>query len=413
MDVAERTRRISDVERRIVKVCRDNNLRGGIVDGFATPQLLVWRLALADHHRKDVNCILRLGNALSLALRTQVRIGEISGFISVEVPLPNNQRRVLPIGDLPPPHGLRIPIGIDMALRPFWLDFNEHPHLLLLGATKQAGKTETLRTIIYQLAAGNTPEEVQFVLVDLKNGQGLDVFEGIAHAQFQVARTAEDAMHAIKWLCEEMKRRYETKTAPYPIFLCIDEALLLTKGWAGTDNALGELTAISRGASIHVIISIQRANRETLKTSMVGSNVLDRICGCVENGQASYLALTKEQAGAHMLLGNGDVLTFIDKHLARVQVGFTHPDLIAELERGGGQKPIPLCQEDREKRGRGGHNKLDPTPEMVDYFMNVEDASQPKAKKLFGIGTQRAKRALEEALARKNGHVGEDTNGAE
>lgn len=395
-------RHIMDVEARIVKVCNDNGLSGNILDGFCTPQVAVWRLALAGYSRKDVNTITRLGNALSLALRTQVRVGNVDGLLSIEVPLPIDLRCLLQVCFLPPPHGLRIPIGMDMMTRPYFVNFEQHPHLLLLGATKQAGKTETLRTIIYQLASGNSPEEVQFVLIDLKNGQGLDVFEGVAHTLMPVARTVEEAMHAIRWLIAEMRRRYAEKTFMPHIFLCIDEALLLSKGWAGTDNALGELTAVARGASIHVLLCIQRATKETLRTSMVGANVLDRICGLVENSTASYHALAKEQAGAHTLLGNGDVLAFVGKRLSRVQIGYTHPSLIEDLPTGGGNTPIPIGDSPR-KRGRGGHNRRAPTEEMIAYF-GRPGASLSRAKRKFGIGSRRAKRAaLIHAARRGNG----------
>ncbi|WP_035792382.1 type VII secretion protein EccC [Kitasatospora mediocidica] len=91
--------------------------------------------------------------------------------------------RMLPLmldaATLPAPEGrLRIPIGLeDTALAPLWHDFEESPHLLVVGDS-ESGKTNLLRLATAAVTSAYTPEEARIMLVDYRR----ELYEAVPEA---------------------------------------------------------------------------------------------------------------------------------------------------------------------------------------------------------------------------------------
>jgi len=392
---------VSWAEDQIARVFNDNKLPGRFLQGYQTPQLLVWHFVLDELSKSAVDRALGLETALGVALQVDgVRVGKHGGGLTVEVPSP--RRVILPVRALPMGRGLRVCLGRDLQFRPFWLDFERFPHLLVLGSTKIGGKSETLRTVVWSLARQNARRDVAFCFIDLKGGIALNPFADLAHNLFEVATDVEEASHLVLWLLQEMEQRLNGKVGPH-IFVVIDEVFRLVKEWPGADTGLGELTAVARGASIHVIAATQRASKETLGSTLVGSNIVDRICGRVDNASSSFWALTVEKAGAEKLLGNGDVLAWVGRSLTRVQVGKVGRRDVARLPQGGGRRPIPRMEEEvaETEHQWGGHNKVPLEEEWIRWFQ--EGGSINGARTQFGLSASVAYRAQAEALSRNGG----------
>lgn len=83
--------------------------------------------------------------------------------------------RMLPLSleaeRLPAPQGrLRVAIGLeDTEISPLWHDFEENPHLLVVGDT-EAGKTNLLRLMIDAITTAYTPSQARIMLVDYRRG---------------------------------------------------------------------------------------------------------------------------------------------------------------------------------------------------------------------------------------------------
>nr|BFD95164.1 type VII secretion protein EccC [Kitasatospora sp. Xyl93] len=83
--------------------------------------------------------------------------------------------RMLPLtldaARLPAPEGrLRVPIGLEETeVSPLWHDFEENPHLLVVGDS-EAGKTNLLRLMIKAITTAYTPAEARIMLVDYRRG---------------------------------------------------------------------------------------------------------------------------------------------------------------------------------------------------------------------------------------------------
>jgi S-DNA-T family DNA segregation ATPase FtsK/SpoIIIE len=72
------------------------------------------------------------------------------------------------------------------------------PHLLIAGATG-SGKTACLNSTICCLLMHNTPDEVQFIMVDPKRVELVN-FNSLPHLVAPVVVDAEKAVLALRWL---------------------------------------------------------------------------------------------------------------------------------------------------------------------------------------------------------------------
>jgi hypothetical protein len=73
------------------------------------------------------------------------------------------------------------PVGRGENGRPFYKDLDDCPHLLVVGSTKM-GKSNAINSIICTyLYRGLTPNKVQFVLFDCKNGMEFSFYDKLPH----------------------------------------------------------------------------------------------------------------------------------------------------------------------------------------------------------------------------------------
>ncbi|GAA4553147.1 type VII secretion protein EccCa [Amycolatopsis samaneae] len=78
---------------------------------------------------------------------------------------------VLDRAELPAPDGdVRLPLGLDdQRLEPLWHDFEDNPHLLVVGDV-ETGKTNVLRLLIDGITGRYSPQEARVITVDYRRG---------------------------------------------------------------------------------------------------------------------------------------------------------------------------------------------------------------------------------------------------
>jgi hypothetical protein len=74
-------------------------------------------------------------------------------------------------------------------------------------AITRAGKTSFIHSFLYQLFTTCGPEEIQFVIADLKNGLDFRIFRRLKHLALPVAETTKEAEKQMAWLIQEKERR--------------------------------------------------------------------------------------------------------------------------------------------------------------------------------------------------------------
>lgn len=169
------------------------------------------------------------------------------------------------------------PIGVGKD-GPLLLDLvKDGPHGLV-GGTTGSGKSEFLRSLIVGLAACNSPEKLNFILVDFKGGAAFKACEKLPHTIGTLSNLDPQlANRAIRALEAEMRYRQRlfAQTGPeidnldaymgtHPkerlprLLLVVDEFAMLAKEYPDVLSSLVSIAAVGRTLGVHMILATQR-----------------------------------------------------------------------------------------------------------------------------------------------------------
>ena len=90
-----------------------------------------------------------------------------------------------------------LPMGVKVGRHINWVNLVDHPHWLFAGQTG-AGKTNTMRVALSTLISQHSPDEIRFVLIDLKGNGDLNPYENAPHCIGKVVKNVEDVVILIK-----------------------------------------------------------------------------------------------------------------------------------------------------------------------------------------------------------------------
>lgn len=201
-------------------------------------------------------------------------------------------------------------------------DLTKMPHLLIAGATG-SGKTVCLDSVIASLLMNNTPDDLQFLMIDPKRVE-LVAFSGVPHLAVPVVTEAEKASEVLKWLTYEMDNRYKklahvgannidrynkNERVENPLsylVLVIDELadLMMAKA-SEVEPLICRLAQMGRAVGIHEVVATQRPSVDVV-TGLIKANFPTRISFAVASQVDSRTIL--DSTGAEKLLGRGDML---------------------------------------------------------------------------------------------------------
>lgn len=169
--------------------------------------------------------------------------------------------------------GLKLPIvtGMDLSGQMQAFDLQTFPHILVAGSSGY-GKSSALRAILTTLMLSKSPDELRFVLGDLKYSE-LTLFRGYAHVE-SVSTSAPTLAIELAKVRKELDRRGKMleneralKTSDIggipDIIVCIDEVWLL-KNDKEVMQLLDDISAIGRALGVYLILSMQRPDATVL-----------------------------------------------------------------------------------------------------------------------------------------------------
>ena len=353
--------------------------------------------------------ITTLSNDLALALAAHpIRIeAPIPGKPLVGVEVPNKVRTLVRLRNLIEHHNfqnatsnLNLSLGRDVSGYPVFADLARMPHLLVAGSTG-TGKTICLNTLILSLLYQNSPEILQLILIDPKRVE-FTVYNGLPHLLTPVIYDAHKSINALKWLIEEMERRFnvlsqegardiisynekmasqEADTMPY-IVLIIDElADLMAARGREMEAGIVRLAQMARAVGIHLIVATQRPSVEVI-TGLIKANITSRITFQVASQVDSRTVL--DTAGAEKLLGLGDLL-FISAEIAkpkRIQGAFISDKEVKRVTKYiKSEAPSQPASQELKSNGLDLDNVLEESG-PVDFFGGEEDPLFEEAKKV-------------------------------
>ncbi len=178
-----------------------------------------------------------------------------------------------------PPRTTEVVIGESLD-GPFAFDLRrDGPHGLVAGTTG-SGKSELLQTIVASLAATNTPEGMNFVLIDYKGGAAFRDFAPLPHTVGMVTDLDTHLVErALESLGAELRRREHLlaeaaakdiedyverlgRGEPLPpmprLLIVIDEFASLVRELPDFVTGLVNIAQRGRSLGIHLILATQR-----------------------------------------------------------------------------------------------------------------------------------------------------------
>jgi S-DNA-T family DNA segregation ATPase FtsK/SpoIIIE len=245
-------------------------------------------------------------------------------------------------------------LGKDVYGKTIIADLAQMPHLLVAGTTG-SGKSVCINALIASMLFRFTPEELRLVIIDPKMVE-LQAYNSLPHLAFPIVVDPKKVMLALRWLIDEMERRYrifarvgvrnivgfnarpkkpmaaradrgeedeasgeDPGSAPSPtqdepqipdkmsyVVVIIDElADLMQTAPADVETGIARITQMARAAGIHIIVATQTPRADII-TGVIKANIPSRIAFQVASKIDSRVIL--DENGADRLLGQGDML---------------------------------------------------------------------------------------------------------
>lgn len=403
-------------------------IQGKVVSIKAGPVVTLFEYQ--PHIDAKVSKILALEDDLALALQAlAIRIiapipgRSVVGFeVANQVRLPvyfssimNSSEWQKTVAHLP------LVLGVDTSGTKIIVDLATMPHLLIAGATG-SGKSVALNAMLVSLLCKKTPDELRLILIDPKRLE-FATYAAIPHLLFPIVDDAKQASNALRWVVQEMDRRYqqlaatgvrhiydyqnrcktETQLEKLPLIVVIIDELSDLMMVAGKDveMRIARLAQMARAAGIHLIVATQRPSVDVI-TGIIKVNFPSRIAFKVASKIDSRIIL--DCAGADKLVGKGDML-YLDGGSTLMRV---HGAFITDLERQAvaehvrAQKlvqyldtQIQLLVEDDDI----DENDQELFQEVLSFVKSRDEVSISLLQRQFRIGYNRSARMIEKLEA--------------
>jgi S-DNA-T family DNA segregation ATPase FtsK/SpoIIIE len=407
------------------KKLKDYGIDGKVSEVSPGPVITMYEFEPAPGIK--VSRIANLEDDLAMALSAvSIRIvAPIPGKSVVGIEVPNKTRQTVYFREIIESQAfdssnsyLSLAVGKTISGEPFVAELAKMPHLLVAGSTG-SGKSVSLNSMICSILFKATPINVKFLMIDLKMLE-LSFYDGIPHLLLPVVTNSKNAKTALRWLIDEMERRYTTMSElgvrnidkynqkmakqeqdPLPyIVVVIDElADLMMTSTKEVEEYIARLAQMARASGIHLILATQRPSVDVL-TGIIKANFPARISCKVFSKVDSRTIL--DMNGAESLLGYGDML-FLSPGISRLQrlhgpfVSEGEIKRIVEFLKGQG---TPAYQteilEERDDESNGAEEMDDEKyREAVEFVLDKGEASISMVQRRFRIGYNRAARIVE------------------
>lgn len=389
----------------------------------------VTRFEVEPEPGTKVSKITSLQDDIKLRLAaSDIRIeAPISGKSTVGIEVPNKTRRLVTFREILETTAyrafkspLKVALGLDIAGEPVFSDISSMTHALIAGSTG-SGKSVCVNCIILSILFNALPDEVKLVLIDPKKVE-FSIYRDIPHLLTPVVNDPKVACATLKWLTEEMERRYELIESvgardiksynakrqhvddlpklPYIVVVIDELAELMLLNPNEVEESIQRISQLARAAGIHLIVATQRPSTDVI-TGIIKNNIPTRISFQVPSAVDSRIIL--DEVGAEKLLGKGDMLLSDNGKplLMRLQGAYVNEEEIERVSKYVKEQMAPeyvftaeelVSKKDNDMLMEEDDELFD---DAVRYVIEIGEASASKLQRKFKIGYNRAARMID------------------
>ena len=314
---------------------------------------------------------------------------------------------------------LPLNLGVDIVGRPVVEDLVSMPHLLVAGSTG-SGKSVGLNGMLASLLCKLRPDQLRLILIDPKRLEFFP-FADIPHLLFPIVTDPRRAAPVLKWVVQEMEKRYdkmaqagvrniveyqklaktskEHENMPF-IVLMIDElADLMMVAGKDVELQIARIAQMARAAGIHMIVATQRPSVDVV-TGLIKVNFPSRVAYRVSSKIDSRTII--DCRGAEKLLGRGDLL-FMNSgssDLKRIHAAYISEkeieNLTSHLRSQMKSNYLDLNEELRlVNRRELDELEDDLYPEIIEFIKDHDEISISKLQRFYKIGFNRSAKIIE------------------
>ena len=428
----------------------DYGVEGRVVEVRPGPVITVYEFEPAPGVK--VSRIVNLADDLALALSAvSIRIvAPIPGKSVVGIEIPNAVRETVFLKEIIDSDPFRASrsklsfgLGKDISGVPFVVDLARMPHLLVAGSTG-SGKSVSINSMICSILYKATPDEARFIMIDPKMLE-LSDYGDIPHMLLPVVTNPKKAAIALRWLVEEMERRYTVlaekgvrniehyhqrrdkelkekgkvfkrkgesleegpekppemmEKLPYIIVVIDELADLMMISSREVEESITRLAQMARAVGIHLLLATQRPSVDVL-TGIIKANFPARISFQVTSKVDSRTIL--DTIGAEHLLGAGDMLFLPpgSSKLSRIHGAFVSSAEIKRVveflkKQGEPAYESAILMEEKKGKEASEDDEYDEKyDDAVAFVAETGQASISLIQRRFRIGYNRAARIVE------------------
>ncbi len=281
----------------------------------------------------------------------------IPGKTTIGIEVPNKVKKLVNFGNyitkdfVENSKPLEVILGVDLSGNVISADISKMPHGLIAGATG-SGKSVCIDTILMSLLLKATPEDLKLILIDPKR-VGLAAYSKAPHLAAPIIHDAKIAAQGLKWVVDEMERRYNLlfsveardlssynnkikgrtsegfEHLPNLVIIIEEMADLMSQSGNDVEQLIMRIAQKARAAGIYMLVATQRPSVDVIKGS-IKSNIPTRIALKVASNTDSMTII--DFGGAESLLGNGDMLfSFAGLPLKRLQGAYVSEEEIDKV----------------------------------------------------------------------------------
>ena len=309
---------------------------------------------------------------------------------------------------------LTVALGIDIDGTPIYAPIKSMPHGLIAGQTG-SGKSVCIHTILMSLLLKYKPSDLRLMLIDPKMVE-LSIYNELPHLITPVISDEKAATAGLKWVMEEMERRFNmfkalrvrdidgynekiedySERMPYIVIVVDELSDLMMVASQHVEEAIMRITQKARACGIHLLIATQRPSTDVIKGT-IKSNIPTRIAFSVSSHIDSQTIL--DATGAETLLGKGDMLYMTaGHHKTRLQGAFISEkdiETVTEFIRNQAPPQYVFSENALVENATKSFEQDELLPDVARFVVDRQEASINKISKTFSIGFNRAQNIVE------------------